>query len=49
VKELEDKFRDGEARHGELWQAEAKKIENWHKSHLEILKGINFEAPKLFK
>ena len=49
VKEIEAKFSLGEARHGELWQSESKKIENWHKSHLEILAGINFETPKLFK
>ena len=46
---LKEDFAATEPKHGELWQSYAKKVENWQKSHLEILGQIHIQRPKLFK
>ena len=49
VPKLKEDFATTEPKHGELWQSYAKKVENWRKSHLEILGQIHIPRPKLFK
>lgn len=35
-----EKFKEAEPHHGELWNKEAKKVENWRKDPCEILKIV---------
>lgn len=40
AEKLRLEFVEADPKHGEIWQAYSKKIENWNKSHLEILDQI---------
>lgn len=47
-KEVIERFREVEPRHGEKWTKEVKKVENWRKKPEEVLRKVATEI-KLFE
>ena len=43
---VKDDFAKASPRHGELWQAEVKKIENWSRNKVDILDKMVVTLPK---